>query len=89
MKSAITSRASLAELGERVLANLAAQAARNRQAGAALRAEIGALIARHPGPRPMTAQQVRASLPRVNPPSLRRIQKHLRLLRAPSSVGRG
>jgi hypothetical protein len=89
MKSAIASRDSLAELGERVLANLAAQSARNRQLGLALRSEIQTVLTRNPGPKPMTAQQIRAALSRKNPPSVRRIQKHLRLLRAPSSVGRG
>ena len=89
MKSAAASKASLAKLGERMLANLAAQAARNRQVGAALRAEIGAVMARHSGPKPMTAQQIREALSRKNPPSVRRIQKHLKILRAPSSVGRG
>jgi hypothetical protein len=87
--SEITSLALLAQIGERALANLAAQAARNRQRGDALRAEIGALIARHQGPKPMTAQQIRDALARENLPSVRRIQKHLKLLRAPSSVGRG
>jgi DNA-binding SARP family transcriptional activator len=89
MSTASASKASLAEIGERILAPLIAQSARNRQRGDVLRAEIQALIDRHPGPKPMTAQQIRAALSRENPPSVRRIQKHLKLLRAPSSVGRG
>lgn len=79
----------LAEIGAKVLANLGAQAERNRQVGLLLRAEIQALMLKHSGSKPITAQEVRSSLSRENLPSLRRIQKHLRVLRAPSSVGRG
>ncbi len=74
------------EIGERVLATLRAQANVNRQSAAALRSQVLAVLAQHPG---ATASAVRARLD-VDPlPSLRTVQEHLRAIRAASSVSRG
>ena len=76
------------EIGTRVLATLAAQAERKRQAGAALRAEINAVLISIATPERLTAKQILKLLRRSPPPSLRSIQEHVRSIRASSSVPR-
>jgi hypothetical protein len=73
-----------AEIGAGVLERLARQAAANRAAGEALRAEVRTVLKQHPTVH-LTARQVIVLLARTPPPSLRRMQEILRELRAESS----
>ncbi len=77
-----------AEVGAKVLANLAAQAQPNRQAGIALRAQIRQVMAAHPVADRLTAPRIRALLSREPLPSIRRIQEIVRKLRAESLASR-
>lgn len=76
------------QIGAKILAILAAQAERNRQAGAALTAEIRAIMATHSDSGRLTARQVRDLLPTSRTRSVRRIQEYLQSIRAESSVSR-
>jgi hypothetical protein len=76
------------EIGARVLATLAAQAERNRQAGAALAAEIRAIMAAHSGNGRLTARRVCDLLPMSRACSIRRIQEIMQCVRAESSASR-
>jgi hypothetical protein len=69
---------SLAEIGARALAALAAQTERRRQASAALRREIRSLMAAHARTERLTAKRVAKLLGRCPSPSLRTIQAHMR-----------
>jgi len=70
---------SAAEIGEAVLARLAAQTAANRTAGDRLRAEVRAVEEQCPG---LTAKHVLKRLARRPLPSVRRVQEILRALRS-------
>jgi hypothetical protein len=76
------------QIGAKVLATLAAQAARRRQAGIALRGAIQAVMATHSGPERLTAKRIRNLLDREPLPSIRTIQDHMREINAASSVPR-
>ena len=79
---------SAAEIGAATLARLAAQATANREAGAALRAEIRAVMEAHVGPDRLTAKRVLEKLSRRPLPSVRRVQEHMRAIDAESSAPR-
>jgi hypothetical protein len=76
------------EIGAKVLATLAAQAERNRQAGAALTAAIRAVMVAHSGSARLTARSVRDLLPTSRACSIRRIQEIMQGVRAESSASR-
>jgi hypothetical protein len=76
-----------AEIGAGVLERLARQAAANRAAGAALRAEVQTVLKQHPTVH-LTARQVIVLLARTPPPSIRRVQEILKELRAKASPTR-
>lgn len=67
------------EIGVATLARLGAQAARNREAGNALRAEIRTIMQAHTTGR-LTAKRIQALLPRERQPSIRRIQEHMQAI---------
>jgi hypothetical protein len=74
---------SAGEIGQAVLARLAAQAAANRTLGDLLRAEVRAVVRAHR--EKLTAKQVIKELTRERLPSVRRVQEILRALRAEST----
>lgn len=76
------------EIGTKVLATLAAQAERNRQTGAALAAEIRAVMEAQSGSGRLTARQVHELLPTSSACSIRRIQEIMQAIRAASSASR-
>lgn len=80
--------ADAAAIGTRILETLAAQAERNRQAGAGLTAEIHAVMAAYSGNGRLTARRVRDLLPRSRACSIRRIQEVMQCVRAESSASR-
>ena len=74
-------------IGAAALRNLAEQAAKNQQAGAAARAEILAICADYTGPDRLTARRIQELLTRAL--SVRRIQEHISEIKnAESSVSR-
>jgi hypothetical protein len=75
-----------AAIGIAVLERLAAQAAVNRARGAARRAEVQAIMARHSGR--LSARQVLQEWAHDKRPSVRRVQEILSELRAESSASR-
>jgi hypothetical protein len=76
------------QIGTETLARLASQAARNRDAGNTLRAEIRTVMQADTGPERLTAQRIRAQLSRVPRPSIRTIQGHMQAIRAEPSASR-
>lgn len=75
-------------IGARILATLAAQSERNRQAGAALCHEIRAVMTAHGGPKRLTARRVQMLLTSNRAVSIRRIQEYMQVIRAESSASR-
>ena len=76
------------EIGTATLTRLTPQAARNKAAGSALRAEIRAAMVSATEPEMVTAKGIRNRLSRVPLPSLRTIQGHMKAIRAESSASR-
>lgn len=76
------------EIGTGILAILRAQAARNREAGIAVREEIRAAMASHPAADRITARRIQELLSPATHISRRRIQEYMRSLRAESSASR-
>lgn len=76
------------QIGAETLARLAAQTARNRESGAALRAQIRTAMATYTGSERLTARRMRVQLLRTPAPSIRTIQQHMRAIRAESSASR-
>jgi hypothetical protein len=73
------------EIGQAILQRLASQAAANRAIGDRLRADVRAVLERHPG---YTAKEIIKELPpRSQSRSVRRIQEVLKGLRAESVMG--
>jgi hypothetical protein len=76
------------EIGRTILAVLAAQAARNKNAAISLRAEICDVLIKHQLSKRLSARKVLTLLTRDPAPKLRTVHKHLKILRAQSSVMR-
>ena len=71
------------QIGQAILARLAAQAAANRAAGDRLRAEVRALREQYPD---YTATALIPRLTRRRLPSVRRVQEILKALRTDSTI---